>query len=231
MNFEILNATFSASNLNECKKVQYLVRDLSETYDIDISSINTVAGVDLSYKGEIGICVLVVFDFRTMEILEKVVASSKVSFPYIPNFLSFREIPLIIDSINKVSTNIDILIVDGQGIAHPRRAGIATHLGVIIEKPTIGCAKSLLYGYYVEPPNKLYATSDLLEPNTNEIIGKAVRTKLNTKPIFVSVGHCINLEKSVEIVKKFTLNGKYRIPLPTFVADKITKEEKKKIIP
>jgi deoxyribonuclease V len=230
MNFEVLNKTLSAKNIYECKNVQYLVRELIEFRDVDISLLNVVAGVDLSYKGDIGICVLVVFDFKTMDILEQVVTVSKVSFPYIPGFLAFREVPLIVDSINRLSVNVDLFIVDGQGVAHPRKAGIATHLGVILEKPTVGCAKSLLYGCYIDPINELNATTDLVDPVTNEVIGKVVRTKVSTKPIFVSVGNYINLEKSVEIVKRLTFNGKYRIPLPTFIADKLSKEERKKVI-
>ena len=230
MNFEILNKTLSAKNIYECKNVQYLVRELVEFRDIDIFLLGTIAGVDLSYKGDIGVCALTVVDFKTMDILEQVVTVSKVSFPYIPGFLAFREIPLLIDAINRLGISVDLFVVDGQGIAHPRKAGIATHLGVILEKPTVGCAKSLLYGCYVDLPNELYATTDLLDPVTNEVIGKVIRTKVNTRPVFVSVGSYITLEKSVELVRRLTFDGKYRIPFPTFVADKLSKEERKKVI-
>ncbi|MFN4245616.1 MAG: endonuclease V, partial [Brevinematia bacterium] len=166
----------------------------------------------------------------TLEIVEKVVSRSKVSFNYIPNFLAFREIPIIIDTFNLITIQPDIIIVDGQGIAHPRRAGIASHLGVIIQRPTIGCAKSLLYGEYVDMPNIKGYESNILDPKTKEVIGKALRTKVSSKPVFVSVGNYITLEQSVQIVKKLSEPINCRLPIVTFIADKISKEERKKLI-
>lgn len=229
MNFEILNLTLSAKTTDECKRVQLIIRDLIEEQDIDLSSIKTIAGVDVSYKGEIGIGVMVTIDFRSMEVVEKVISKSKVSFPYIPGFLAFREIPIIIDTFNLANITPDIIIVDGQGIAHPRRAGIATHLGTILQKPTIGCAKSLLYGEYVDPPNIQGYETDIIDPITKTVIGKAVKTKLSTKPVFISVGNYITLEKSVEIVKKLSEPINCRLPIVTFLADSISKEERRKV--
>ncbi len=229
MNFEILNLTLSAKTTDECKRVQLIIRDLIEEQDIDLSSIKTIAGVDVSYKGEIGIGVMVTIDFRSMEVVEKVISKSKVSFPYIPGFLAFREIPIIIDTFNLANITPDIIIVDGQGIAHPRRAGIATHLGTILQKPTIGCAKSLLYGEYVDPPNIQGYETDIIDPITKTVIGKAVKTKLSAKPVFISVGNYITLEKSVEIVKKLSETINCRLPIVTFLADSISKEERRKV--
>ncbi len=229
MNFEILNLTLSARNTEECKRVQLIIKDLIEERELDLSKVKTVSGVDVSYIGDIGIGVMVTIDINTLEVIDKVVSKSKVSFHYIPNFLAFREIPIIIDTFNLASISPDIVIVDGQGIAHPRRAGIASHLGVIIQKPTIGCAKSLLYGEYVDIPNIQGYESDIIDPKTKEVIGKVVRTKLSSKPVFVSVGNYITLEQSVQIVKRLSESAKCRLPLVTFIADKISKEERKKI--
>lgn len=230
MNFEILNSTLSAKNYDECKRVQLLVRDLIEFRKIDISSIKTVAGVDVSYKGEEGIGVLTLVDFETGKLIDTLVSKSKISFPYIPGFLAFREIPVIIDLFLQLKIQPDVVIVDGQGIAHPMGAGFATHLGTIIEKPTIGCAKSLLYGTYVDLPNILYSESPILDPKTHNHIGIAIRTKISCKPVFVSVGNFIDIETSVKIVKHLTLKGEYRLPLPTHIADRVSKEERKKLI-
>lgn len=227
MNFEILNLTLSAKTIDECKRVQLLIKDLIEEKEINLSDIKTIAGVDISYKGDIGIGVMVTIDANNFEIVEKVVSKSKISFPYIPGFLAFREVPVIIDTFNLAKISPDIVIVDGQGIAHPRRAGIATHLGIIIQKPTIGCAKSLLYGQYVDIPNIEGYEGDIVDPETKEVIGKVVRTKVSSKPVFVSVGNYITLEQSVKIIKKLAKVGKCRLPLATFLADKISKEERK----
>ncbi|MEN2998724.1 MAG: endonuclease V [Brevinematia bacterium] len=229
MNFEILNMTLSAKSIDECKRVQLLVRDLVEERRVDFSMVKTVAGVDVSYKGDYGIGVMVVVEVDTWRVLEKVVSKSKVSFPYIPGFLAFREIPIVIDAFNLSEVSPDVVVVDGQGVAHPRKAGIATHLGTILQKPTIGCAKSILYGEYTEIPNIRWCTGDILDPLTKEVIGKVVRTKLSSKPVFVSVGNYITLDQSVEFVKKLAEAGNSRLPLVTFIADKISKQERKQL--
>ncbi|MGC8871084.1 MAG: endonuclease V [Brevinematia bacterium] len=231
MNFEILNLTLSAKTHEECKRVQLLVRDLIEFRKLDISKVKIVAGVDVSYKGDEGIGVLVLVDFEKGDVIQTLVSRSKVSFPYIPGLLAFREIPVVIDLFSQLSIHPDVVIVDGQGIAHPLGVGFATHLGTIIEMPTIGSAKSLLYGTYVDLPNVLCADSPIIDPKTGNVIGKALKTKLSSRPIFVSVGNFIDLDSSVEIVKKLTFLGDCRLPIPIFWADKISKEERKKLLP
>ncbi|MCS7298416.1 MAG: endonuclease V [Spirochaetia bacterium] len=230
MNFEILNLTFSARSIDECKRVQLIIKDLVEERELDLSKVRTIGGVDVSYCGDYGIGVLVVADAtNNFNIIEQVVSRSRISFPYIPGFLAFREIPVIIDTLNLVKDLPDIIIVDGQGIAHPRRAGIATHLGTIIQKPTIGCAKSLLYGQYVDIPNIKGYEGNIIDPLTKEIIGKVIRTKVSSRPVFVSVGNYISLRQSVDIVKNLSDIGNNRLPLVTFLADKISKSERKKL--
>lgn len=229
MNFEILNMTLSARNTHECKRVQYIVSKLVEFTPINLDKIRFVASADISYSSNIGIGAMVIMDIKMMEIVETIITKSNIGFAYISGFLAFREVPIIIDLINKSTCQFDLFLADGHGIAHPRRAGIASHIGVIIEKPTIGCAKSVLYGKYEEPPNLVGRFSEIKDQMTNDIIGAAVRTKINTRPLFISVGHMIKLDQSIDIVLKLSQNSKQRLPLPNYIADKISKTEKRKL--
>jgi len=159
------------------------------------------------------------------ELIETTIASRKVTFPYIPGLLSFREAPACIAAVEKLKTQPDIFIIDGQGIAHPRRLGLAAHLGLFFDKPTIGCAKSRLTGQFEEPP-LVKGTYTLLkegkspkreishEPRitSHDIIGAVVRTRTNVKPVFVSVGNKCLLKDAIKITLACTT--KYRLPEP-----------------
>lgn len=189
----------------------------------DTSSIKTVAGCDVSYSpwddGKSGIyAAVVVLDFVTLKILEtvKIKYGGKLMFPYIPGYLSFREGPALLEAIKKLKTEPDIFIFDGQGIAHPRGIGIASHIGIIIDKPSIGCAKSLLYGNYEEPPPGLKGAYTFLKDDAGTLIGICMRSKKFTKPIFISQGHRIGITVSSEII--FRCLTKYRIPEPLRLA-------------
>lgn len=146
-----------------------------------------------------------------LEIVAESVVKSDIPFPYIPGLLSFREIPMLLLAWEKLQVKPDVLMVDGIGIAHPRRLGIASHLGLVLNLPTVGCAKSVLVGTYEEPENVRGAYSHLT--HKGEVIGAAVRTKPNVKPVFVSPGHLITLEESMELVLASVL--KHRLPEPT----------------
>ena len=135
----------------------------------------------------------------------------KARFPYIPGLLSFREAPILLRAFRKLKNNPDIVLFDGQGIAHPRRFGLASHMGLVLDKPSIGCAKSRLVGEYSSVENTAGAYSKLIYGN--KVVGVVLRTKKNTKPIFVSPGHKINLSLAIRITLK-TCCG-YRIPEPT----------------
>jgi len=157
---------------------------------------------------------MLVFSFLKFPELEEVDRSlvvTEVNFPYIPGLLSFRESPALIKAWEKIKIAPDVVMIDGQGIAHPRRFGIASHFGVLVDKPTIGCAKSLLVGVYEEPKGEAGNFSYLYD--SGEIIGVALRTRDNVQPVFVSIGHKITLDESIQIVMK-TVRG-YRIPEPT----------------
>jgi deoxyribonuclease V len=185
-----------------------------------------IAGLDCAFSKD-GLRILaavIVLRLPEFELVETVSAIREVDFPYIPGLLSFREAPVCIDAVEQLQVRPDAFIIDGQGIAHPRRLGLAAHLGLFFDKPTIGCAKSRLTGVYQEPSSEKGAYS-LLKDEKNklqsheEIIGAVVRTRMNVKPVFVSVGHKCMLEDAI----KFTLDCavKYRLPEPTRLAHQL----------
>jgi deoxyribonuclease V len=151
--------------------------------------------------------------YRSLELIGESVAEARIPLPYIPGLLSFREMPMLLKAWEKLERKPDVLMADGIGIAHPRRLGIASHLGLALGIPTIGCAKSVLIGKYKEPGLEAGSVSDLVDPRTGEIIGAAVRTKRNVSPVFISPGHLITLEDAVRIALACVL--KHRLPEPT----------------
>jgi deoxyribonuclease V len=161
-------------------------------------AITRIAGIDVSVRNEIGRAAVVVFDYPSLNILEFAIAERRVIFPYIPGLLSFREGPVILDAIDKLSIDPQMFFFDGQGIAHPRRLGIASHIGLLLGVPSIGCAKSRLCGHYNEPGVKGGSFVPLVD--RNEIVGAVVRTRSKVKPIFVSIGHYIDLPNSIQYV-------------------------------
>jgi len=178
--------------------------------------IKTVAGIDCAFskdKKSIYACI-VVLSVQTFEILETVYLIKPVIFPYIPGLLSFREAPVCIAAAEKLKIIPDCVIVDGQGTAHPRRLGLACHLGLFLDIPTIGCAKSRLIGEFKMPAMSKGSTSPLKD--RGEIIGSVVRTRSNVKPVFVSVGHKCRLADAIRIV--LDCCGKYRLPEPSRIA-------------
>jgi len=154
--------------------------------------INTVAGVDIGFKKDIARASVVVLSFPELQVVDSVVTESPVRFPYIPGLLSFREIPPLLTAFTQLQTEPDLVIVDGQGIAHPRRFGLASHLGLILDKPAIGCAKSRLCGQYEEPESEQGSYTYLMDKD--EVIGAVVRTRKNVQVVYISIGHRISLD-------------------------------------
>lgn len=181
-----------------------------------LHQIHTLAGVDASYR-EDGQAAVVLFSFPDLVVLEQAVSNRSSVFPYVPGLLSFREIPLVLDALARLERQPDMLLVDGQGYAHPRRFGIASHLGVYLDMPAIGCAKSRLVGTYEEPGPLPGDRSPLV--HRKEIIGTVLRTKVRTRPLFISAGHKVDLDTAVALVLQ-CLRG-YRLPEPTRLADKL----------
>jgi len=186
-------------------------------------TINYVAGVDVAYGKGVSIGAVVVLNFASLAPVESRLVHLKTRFPYIPTLLSFRELPPAYSAIRKLQTQPDVFLVDGQGIAHPYRLGFAAHLGLAIDRPTIGVAKSLLCGK-VEP---LGVQGWAPITDGNEIIGAEVVTRPEQKPVYVSVGHRVSLERAIEIVRNCT--GAYRIPEPIRRAHILATEEKGKL--
>jgi deoxyribonuclease V len=186
--------------------------------------IRFVAGVDVAYAKGLSIGVVAVLDYDSLKLAESRVAVCRTGFPYIPTLLSFREIPPAIMSIKKLRTQPDVYLVDGQGFAHPYRCGFASHLGLVINKPTIGVAKSRLFG----KAEDVESSKDVAFLKYNdEVVGATVTTKHGCKPIYVSVGHKVSLETSIKIAKHCTRDN--RIPEPILRAHEIATQEKRKI--
>jgi deoxyribonuclease V len=186
----------------------------------------SVAGVDAAFSGNVIIAAACLFTYPELIPVEDTYAVGKVPFPYVPGLLSFREGPAIMEAVNNLSKRPDLIIFDGQGIAHPAGMGIAAHIGVLLDIPSIGCAKSRLVGDYTEPGNKKGQMADL--KYHGKFIGSVLRSRNNVKPIFISPGHLIDVKDAVEAVIECL--GTYRIPEPIRRADYFTKKLKREIL-
>ncbi len=187
----------------------------------DFGPLNLIAGIDCSYDldRDLSRAVIVLMDYQTLEPVASVQAFAKTVFPYVPGFLSFREVPVIQEALSCLKEEPDLLMVDGQGIAHPRRLGIAAHLGVLTGLPAIGVAKSKLFGRYQEPGIIKGSTAPLMDKN--ERIGTVLRSKDKCNPLFISPGHRVGQQSAVDITLHCLRN--YRLPEPTRIADMMSK--------
>ncbi len=186
------------------------------------SKVRLVGGADVSYSGEDAYCTVVVLDYDDMQPIEEKTTKSKVDFPYVPTFLSFRETPPIIKSFKLLERKPDVLLVDGHGIAHPRGIGLASHVGVLLDYPTIGVAKKILVGDFTAPE---------IVGNASEIVyngrpvGFTLKTRRGSKPIFVSPGHKVSHKSSLLIVKKCL--RRHKLPEPLRMAHMLSTQAKK----
>jgi len=183
----------------------------------DFDRINLIAGCCCLYTFDNIIAGIVVFDFKTMKVVDKAYSEGKVEFPYIPGFLAYREAPFIIKAYEKLKQKPDMLLVAGNGVLHPRRFGLASHLGIALDVASIGIAKGLLCGEV--RGDSIYLGKD--------VVGKLLKTKEFSKPIYVSVGHKISLSKALEIVKK-CLKG-HKLPEPLHLTHKFCIKIRNKI--
>ncbi|MFI0150186.1 endonuclease V [Streptomyces lydicus] len=182
----------------------------------------TVVGVDVAYDDERDVvaAAAVALDARTLAVTDEATAVGQVSFPYVPGLLAFREIPTVIDALARLTRTPDLVVCDGYGLAHPRRFGLASHLGVLTGLPTIGVAKNPFTFRYAPPGPERGATSPLLDGD--EEVGRALRTQKGVKPVFVSVGHRVDLERAC--AHTLRLAAAYRLPETTRAADALCRK-------
>ncbi|HYG89119.1 MAG TPA: deoxyribonuclease V [Azospirillum sp.] len=204
----------------EARAVQERLRGRVIARD-EFPPLRRVAAVDAHYSEQDGRTWAAVaeMDPNTLELTRSVLLARRTVFPYVPGLLSFREVPAMAAALALLPKPPDLVLVDGQGMAHPRRLGLACHLGVVTGLATIGVAKSRLVGRYEEPGWERGSSSPLW--HRKEIVGVALRTRDGTNPLFVSVGHRVGLETCVELVLRFT--PKWRLPEPIRLADAISR--------
>ncbi len=185
-------------------------------------AIRYVAGADLAFDPDTDLAFagVIVYRFPELEEVERRMARRKLRFPYVPGLLSFRETPVLLAAFARLRRDPDLILIDGHGRAHPRLFGIACHIGVLFDKPTIGCAKSLLVGEHDEPARRPGSVTSLVY--RGERVGSVLRTRDGVKPIYVTQGHRVSLESAVRLVRQ-CLDG-YRIPKPTREADHFVRE-------
>lgn len=181
---------------------------------LDVNSVSYVAGVDVSVKNNVSRAAVVVLTYPALQIVETALATQPTPFPYISGLLSFREGPVLVEAFEKLQTVPDVFVFDGMGRIHPRRIGIASHMGLWLAKPTIGCGKTHLIGKYTDPAAEKGSRTTLT--HNGETLGVVLRTRTNVKPVYVSPGHRIDLKSAVDLVLHVT--PKYRLPEPVRAA-------------
>ncbi len=203
----------------EARQIQERLRGQVVAEDT-LGLVHEVAGVDAHYTGDCVYAAAVVMGLPNLATVECALIRRPLTFPYVPGLLSFREAPAITEALNRLSKKPDLVLVDGQGLAHPRRFGLACHLGLLADLPTIGVAKSHLIGMYKEPGIERGAWSPLTDGG--ETIGAVVRTRRAVRPVFVSVGHRISLRTAIDLVLRCT--GQFRLPEPIRAADRLSRQ-------
>lgn len=189
--------------------------------------VRLIAGADVSILKSQNqlIAGVVLWDLRDGKVIEQTTVRVAAKFPYVPGLLSFREAPAVLEAFATLKRKPDVAMFDGQGIAHPRRFGLASHLGVLLDMPSVGCAKSRLIGTHEEPSTQRGSWSDLTDKG--EIIGAVLRSRTNVKPLYISVGHRSDLPSAIDLVLRCAI--RYRLPEPTRLAHQLVTAEKGRI--
>jgi deoxyribonuclease V len=178
---------------------------------LDLEEVRYVAGADVSTQDGMAYATVVVLDFPGLSVVEAQGFEAPLEFPYVPGLLSFREMPSLLGALEQVETTVEVVVLDAQGLAHPRRIGLASHVGLFLDVPTVGCAKTVLVGKFEEPRMEKGNATDMV--HRGEVVGRAVRTRDGVSPVYVSVGNGVDLDSSVELV--LACCTKYRLPEPT----------------
>ncbi|MBM3199546.1 endonuclease V [Candidatus Woesearchaeota archaeon] len=215
-------------DFNKLKETQKKIAETVVLKDsFKLESVSTIAGFDLAYHKKKVICAAVVLDLKTMKIIEKKRTVSEEKFPYIANFLMFREGPPIIGTYHELETKPDIIMIDGGGVLHPLKSGVATYVGVSLDKPSIGVTKKLLCGEVYE--GKIYVEKDTIKGKVKDLRGERVETKIGSRPIFVSPGHKISITTSVKIVH-MCLSGNHKLPEPLRLAHRYADDLRQELV-
>lgn len=200
-----------------------IFKQLNIECNIRTDNINTIAGIDLAYwkhnSDEYAVCCIVVIDYKTKKVIEKKHKIGRVAVPYIPTYLAFREMPLVYEAYTLLENQPDLLMFDGNGYLHPLHMGLATHAGIMLNKPSIGVAKTyykIQDTDYIEPENEKGKYSNIIIDN--EVYGRALRTQKNVKPVFVSIGNKMDIDTAIKVVMDMVTKESH-IPLPTRLAD------------
>lgn len=223
--------------------LQRRMADQVRTEPLDVDAVRLVAGLDVSYaKDNTALAAAaVVLDASTLEVVDRVAISAEPTFPYISGLFAFRELPSLLAALGELTVTPDVFLCDGFGLAHPRRFGIASHLGVLLDAPVVGSAKSVLFGRHSEPGNERGSWTPMvagrseqvpdsfaLADQGSEVIGRVLRTRRGVKPVYVSVGHRVDLEGCAELVLR--LSPRYRVPEPVRHADRLCGEHRKAVL-
>ena len=206
LNYETFTITEATTLQNELRH--------SLLHQTDIKDTATIAGADISHNKDNDVIYagIVVLSYPEMVVQSYSLVIAKTTFPYLPGYLGFREVPALLQAWEQLPAKPGVVILDGQGITHPRRMGIASHFGVLTNHATIGCAKSMLYGHFPDLGSQKFSSSPIISP-ANELLGYALRTKDNVTPVYVSPGHKMSVPDSLAIMKNCI--QKHRIPEPT----------------
>jgi deoxyribonuclease V len=189
----------------------------------DFGELRLVAGADVGFEdnGKTARGAIAVLSYPQLELVETAIARRPTEFPYVPGYLSFREVPVLVQALSQITRPIDLIVCDGQGYAHPRRCGLACHLGLTVDIPTLGAAKTRLIGEYREPGWRRGCRCRLMDQH--ERIGYVLRSRSSVKPLFVSPGHRVSFESSARIT--LALCTKFRLPETTRQADRLTRAD------
>lgn len=187
----------------------------------DPATLGTVAGVDVGFRKDVAHAAIVVLSYPDLRTVDQALGRAPVTFPYVPGLLTFREGPSVLNALEQLTIWPELLIFDGHGIAHPRRIGLAAHMGVLLDHPSIGCAKSRLIGTHDEPGEAVGDWTPLTD--RGEIVGAVVRSRAKMKPLFVSIGHRVDLPTAIAVVLSCTRG--YRLPETTRRAHKLVSEQ------
>lgn len=220
-----MNPSYEGLNIQEATQIQHALREKVDTSERDLLQMSTIGGADISlnlYSSTI-YAGIILLSFPQLLPIAYSVVKAETRFPYVPGYLAFREVPALVRVWEQMAAKPDVLVVDGHGIAHPRRMGIAAHFGAVTGQASMGCAKNILTGKFEEPSLEQGAFTPIID--RQEQIGYAFRSKAKTAPVYISPGHLLGMNNSLHIIRQCT--GKYRIPEPTRLAHELVNRFRK----